>query len=372
MQHERFAERLRALESEVERAVAESGGESAIGGYVTDGIEAVLASYARVAREVESGAGRLSRLLGFGVARDGRAIEDRALDDGLRRDRAHDGPTLDDRAHDGPTLDDRAHDGPTLDDRAHDGPTLDDDPLLGLLLRGLYHAWFRVEVSGLENVPRTGRVLLVANHSGGLFPHDAAMLTIALEGHRTARRDARPLVDDHVCNLPLLSELARRIGGVRARPENAERLLADDQAVIAFPEGVAGLAKPYAQRYRVRRFGRGTFVRAALRTGAPVVPVAVIGAEEAHPVLGRWDWLGERLGLPYFPLTPTFPWLGTLGLVPLPSKWRIEIGPPLRWSGRTDTRAGNAAHVARRNEEVRQQVQRLVAEALERRGHAFL
>lgn len=353
VQHERFAERLRALESEVERAVAESGGESAIGGYVTDGIEAVLAGYARVAREVESGAGRLSQILGFAAGRDQGGRLGRLPEDAPRDHRAHE-------------------DGPRHGDRPHDGPTLDDDPLLGLLLRGLYHAWWRVEVSGLENVPRTGRVLLVANHSGGLFPHDAAMLTIALEAHRTARRDARPLLDDHVCNLPLLSELARRIGGVRARPENAERLLADDQAVIAFPEGVAGLAKPYAQRYRVRRFGRGSFVRAALRTGAQVVPVAVIGAEEAHPVLGRWDWLGQRLGLPYFPLTPTFPWLGTLGLVPLPSKWRIEIGRPLRWSGRSDTRAGNAAHVARRNEDVRQQVQRLVAEALERRGHAFL
>jgi 1-acyl-sn-glycerol-3-phosphate acyltransferase len=330
VQHERFSERLRAFESEVERAVAESGGESSVGGYVADSLEAVLAGYARVAREVESGAGWLPRMLGFAAAA-----------------------------------------GDAEDDAAS-GPTLDDDPVLGLLLRGLYHAWWRVEVAGLENVPRTGRVLLVANHSGGLFPHDAAMLTIALEGRRTARRDARPLLDDFVCNLPLVAELGRRIGGVRARPETAERLLADDQAVIAFPEGTAGLGKPYAQRYRVRRFGRGAYVRAALRTGAVVLPVAIIGAEEAHPVVGRWDWLGARLGLPYFPLTPTFPWLGVLGLVPLPSKWRIEIGPPLAWSGRTDARTGNAAHLARRNEDVRQQVQRLVAEALERRGHAFL
>lgn len=329
VQHDRFAERLRALESEVERAVAESGGESTVGTVLNDGLEAVLAGYARVAREVEAGAGWLPRMLGFGAGRDDEA-----------------------------------------DDVS--GPTLDDDPILGLLLRGLYHAWWRVEVTGLENVPRTGRVLLVANHSGGLFPHDAAMLTIALEGRRTARRDARPLLDDYLWNLPVVAELGRRIGGVRARPETAERLLADDQAVIAFPEGTAGLGKPYAQRYRVRRFGRGAYVRAALRTGATVVPVAIIGAEETHPVVGRWDWLGQRLGLPYFPLTPTFPWLGVLGLVPLPSKWRIEIGRPLAWSGRTDARAGNAAHLARRNDDVRQQVQRLVAEALERRGHAFL
>lgn len=333
VQHERFAERLRALESEVERAVAESGGESAVTSYLNGGVEAALAGYARVARDIESGAGWLPRVLGFGARRD---------------------------------------DAATDADEATAGPTLDDDPLLGFLLRGLYRAWWRVEVTGLENVPRTGRVLLVANHSGGLFPHDAAMLTIALEERRTARRDARPLLDDFVCNLPLVAELGRRIGGVRARPETAERLLAGDQAVIAFPEGTAGLGKPYAQRYRVRRFGRGAYVRTALRTGAPVLPVAIIGAEEAHPVVGRWDWLGQRLGLPYFPLTPTFPWLGVAGLVPLPSKWRIEIGEPLAWSGRTDSRAGNAAHLARRNEDVRQQVQRLVAEALERRGHAFL
>jgi 1-acyl-sn-glycerol-3-phosphate acyltransferase len=330
VQHDRFAERLRALESEIERAVAESGGESGVTTYLTSGFEAVLAGYARIAREVEAGAGWLPRLLGLGGTQG----------DGDRDETA--------------------------------GPTLDDDPVLGLLLRGLYHAWWRVEVTGLENVPRTGRVLLVANHSGGLFPHDAAMLTIALEGRRTARRDARPLLDDYVWGLPVVAELGRRIGGVRARPETAERLLADDQAVIAFPEGTAGLGKPYAQRYRVRRFGRGAYVRAALRTGAVVVPVAIIGAEETHPVVGRWDWLGQRLGLPYFPLTPTFPWLGVLGLVPLPSKWRIEIGRPLAWSGRTDARAGNEAHLARRNDDVRQQVQRLVAEALERRGHAFL
>jgi 1-acyl-sn-glycerol-3-phosphate acyltransferase len=332
VQHERFAERLRALESEVERALEESGGESTVASSVNDGFEAMLAGYARVAREVEAGAGWLPRVLGFASGRD---PADEPRDDAY-------------------------------------GPTLDDDPVLGFLLRGLYHAWWRVEVTGLEHVPRTGRVLLVANHSGGLFPHDAAMLTVALEGHRTARRDARPLLDDFVCNLPLVAELARRIGGVRARPETAERLLADDQAVIAFPEGVAALGKPYAQRYGVRRFGRGAYVRAALRTGAVVLPVAIIGAEEAHPVVGRWDWLGQRLGLPYFPLTPTFPWLGMLGLVPLPSKWRIEIGQPMPWSGRTDARAGNAAHLARRNEDVRQHVQRLVVEALERRGHAFL
>jgi 1-acyl-sn-glycerol-3-phosphate acyltransferase len=332
VQHDDFAERLRAFESEVGRALEESGGESSVPGFLGDGLEALLAGYARVAREVEAGAGWLPRVLGFGT---------------------------------------RSEDADAGSD-AVSGPTLDDDPVLGFLLRGLYHAWWRVEVTGLEHVPRTGRVLLVANHSGGLFPHDAAMLTVALEGHRTARRDARPLLDDFVCNLPLVAELARRIGGVRARPETAERLLADDQAVIAFPEGVAALGKPYAQRYRVRRFGRGAYVRAALRAGAVVVPVAIIGAEETHPVVGRWDWLGQRLGLPYFPLTPTFPWLGMLGLVPLPSKWRIEVGRPLPWSGRTDARAGNAAHVARRNEDVRQQVQRLVVEALERRGHAFL
>ena len=331
--HERFRDRLRALDSEVERAVAESGGESAVTSILTEGLEMLLAGYARVAREVESSAGWLPRVLGFGAAGEAPAS---ALGD----------------------------DAP--------GPTLDDDPILGPLLRGLYHAWWRVEVTGLENVPRAGRVLLIANHSGGLLPHDAAMLAIALEGRRTARHDVRALLDDFVWNLPLVSEIGRRIGGVRARPETAERLLADDRAVIAFPEGAAGLGKAYAQRYRVRRFGRGAYVRAALRTGATVVPVAIIGAEETHPVVGRWDWLAERLGLPYFPLTPTFPWLGLLGLVPLPSKWRIEFGRPLAWSGRTDARAGNAAHLARRNEDVRQHVQRLVAEALERRGHPFL
>lgn len=322
--HVRFQERLRALETEVERAVAESGADASARSAIADGFEALLAGYARVVREIEAGAGWLPRLAGLAGPDDG------------------------------------------------GDATLDDDLVLRGLLRALYHGWWRVETVGLEHVPRTGPVLLVANHSGGLLPHDAAMLTIALEDHRTARRDVRPLLDDFVCDLPLLATLAGRIGGVRARPEAAPRLLADGQAVIAFPEGVAALAKPYAQRYRVRRFGRGTAVRAALQGGVAVVPVAIIGAEEAHPVVARWDWLGRRIGLPHLPLTPTFPWLGLFGLVPLPSKWRIEFGPPLAWSGRVDPRAGDRAHVAARNEDVRQQVQRLVAEALERRGSAFL
>lgn len=332
--HERFAERLRAIEREVERAYAASGGRDAAGSLLADAAEAVLAGYARIARDLERGSllTGVRSWIGLGAANDAA--------------------------------------GATEAGAAHDAPT--DDLLLRPLLRALYQYWWRVDVTGLEHVPQTGPVLLVANHAGGLFPHDAAMLATALAERRAAPRDVRALLDDPFCDLPLVGDLARRIGGVRARPEEAERLLATGRAVIAFPEGIAGIAKPYARRYRVQRFARTSFVGAALRAGVPVLPVAIIGAEEAHPVLARWDALGKRIGLPYLPLTPTFPWFGLFGLVPLPSKWRIEIGAPVEWPRRAGRALADRALVARRNEDLRQRVQRMVAEALERRGHAFL
>jgi 1-acyl-sn-glycerol-3-phosphate acyltransferase len=196
------------------------------------------------------------------------------------------------------------------------------------LLEFLYSAWFRVECQGLEHVPSTGRAVLVANHAGTL-PYDSLMLVHAVRRDHQARRDVRPLVEDPVFHLPFLGPIMNRIGGVRADPDNAERLLLRDELVAVFPEGEKGMGKLWRDRYRLQRFGRGGFVRLALRTGAPIIPVAIVGAEEAAPMVGKITWFAKSIGIPWVPLTVTFPWLGPAGLLPLPSKWRLRFGAPI-------------------------------------------
>ncbi len=196
------------------------------------------------------------------------------------------------------------------------------------LFEFLYSRWFRVEASGLENIPARGRALLVANHAGSL-PYDSAMVMHAVRRDHPSRRDVRPLVEDTVFHLPFLGPIMNRIGGVRADPDNAERLLRKDELVAVFPEGEKGMGKLWKDRYRLQRFGRGGFVKLALRTGAPIIPVAVVGAEEAAPMLGKITWFAKNIGIPWIPVTPTFPWLGPAGLLPLPSKWYIQFGAPI-------------------------------------------
>jgi len=242
------------------------------------------------------------------------------------------------------------------------------------LLRLLYERWWRVEAEGIAAVPAAGRALVVANHSGGLFPYDGLMIAHALREHHPAGgRDARVLVEDWTYHFPVLGPLLARAGVVRASAANAERLLEREQAIVVFPEGAKGAGKYYRDRYRLQRFARGGFVRLALRTGAPLVPVAVIGAEEIHPVLARWQWVARVLGVPYFPVTPTFPWLGMLGLVPLPTKWRLVFGPPIELAAEH----GPDAHeddllVNRLTEAVRERVQRMIIEALRARDSVFV
>ncbi len=196
------------------------------------------------------------------------------------------------------------------------------------LFEFLYSKWFRVQATGLENIPARGRALLVANHAGSL-PYDSAMVMHAVRRDHPARRDVRPLVEDTVFHLPFLGPIMNRIGGVRANPENAERLLLKDELVAVFPEGEKGMGKLWKDRYRLQRFGRGGFVKLALRTGAPIIPVAVVGAEEAAPMLGKVTWFAKNIGIPWIPVTPTFPWLGPAGLLPLPSKWYVQFGKPI-------------------------------------------
>lgn len=202
------------------------------------------------------------------------------------------------------------------------------DSVLLAPLRPLYSSWFRVETRGLEHVPDSGAALVVANHSGTVAL-DALMVQLALLDHHPAHRHLRMLGADLVFRTPFLSALARKGGATLACTEDAERLLSGGQLVGVWPEGFKGVGKPFSQRYRLQRFGRGGFVSAALRTGVPIVPCSIVGAEEIYPILANLAPLARLLNLPYLPVTPTFPLLGPLGLVPLPSKWLIEFGEPL-------------------------------------------
>ena len=195
--------------------------------------------------------------------------------------------------------------------------------------RTLYERWFRVEVNGVENIPSVGGALLVANHAGGLWALDAAMTAVAVRTEHPQRRYLRMLGAELVFRTPLVGELARKAGATMACGPDAERLLRGGELVGVWPEGFKGIGKPFRDRYKLQRFGRGGFVHAAVRAGVPVMPVSIIGSEEIHPVLRNARTLARLLDLPYFPLTPTFPWLGPLGLIPLPSKWYIEFGAPI-------------------------------------------
>jgi 1-acyl-sn-glycerol-3-phosphate acyltransferase len=216
-------------------------------------------------------------------------------------------------------------------------------------------------VDGIENIPRAGRAILVANHSGAL-PYDALMLMRAVEREHPARRRLRPLIEDDVFHFPYLGTFLNRMGGVRACPENAERLLAEEELVAVFPEGIQGIGKLYRDRYRLQRFGRGGFVKLALKTGSPIIPVGVVGAEEATPMVARMTWLARAVGLPHLPVTPT-------GLLPLPSKWRIRFGEPLDLARAHGKGSGeDRLLVSRLAETVRTQIQAIIDDLLERRG----
>jgi 1-acyl-sn-glycerol-3-phosphate acyltransferase len=238
-------------------------------------------------------------------------------------------------------------------------------------LEFLYDRWWRVETIGARNVPSHGRAMLVANHAG-VLPWDATMISVGLLREHPLPRYARFLVLDWAFQLPYVSVAMRKVGGVVASPYNALRLLEQDELVAVFPEGAKGAGKPFKERYRLERFGRGGFVEIALRTGAPIVPVAVVGSEEIYPKVGEAPALARLIGAPYFPLTPTFPLLGPLGFVPLPSKWRIEFGEPIETARFGPEAAEDRSFVFELSEQVREAVQNKVYENLVERGPAFL
>ena len=238
-------------------------------------------------------------------------------------------------------------------------------------LRLLYEKWFRIEAIDIENVPSTGGALLVANHSGTVAV-DAVMTAVAMHDHHPARRPLRMLGADLIFDTPVLGPLARRAGNTLACNEDAERLLNAGEAVSVFPEGFKGVGKPFSQRYKLQRFGRGGFVSAAIRTGVPIIPCAIVGAEEIYPLLGNIKPLARALGLPYFPVTPTFPLLGPLGAIPLPSKWLIEFGEPIPTDHLPDGAAEDPMIVFNMADRVRETIQQALYRLLLRRGHPFL
>jgi len=230
----------------------------------------------------------------------------------------------------------------------------------------LYYKYWRVSVEGIENIPDRGKALIVANHSGTL-PFDGSMIRTALLNNHPSRRDVRFLVEDFVYYLPFVGTWMYRIGGVRAAPDNAERLLNKGHLVTVFPEGEKGIGKSYKQRYHLQRFGRGGFIKLVLKTGAPIIPCAVIGAEETHPLLYRTSFLAKPFGIPYVPITPTLPWLGPLGLIGLPAKWTIIFGKPIDLSEYGKEVTDNELLVHHLSEKVRQTVQEMIREGLKKR-----
>lgn len=236
-------------------------------------------------------------------------------------------------------------------------------------LRPIAEKWFRIEVRGAERIPSEGGALVVANHSGTV-PVDAAMTTLVVNDH--AHRTLRLLGADLVFTLPFVGELARKMGATLACTEDAERLLAEGHIVGVWPEGFKGIGKPYSERYKLQRFGRGGFVSAAMRAGVPIVPVSIVGAEEIYPLVGNVPSLARLLGLPYMPITPFFPWLGPLGLIPLPSKWIIEFGDPIRTDAYPPEAADDPMLVFNVTDQVRETIQQTLYALLVDRGHPFV
>jgi 1-acyl-sn-glycerol-3-phosphate acyltransferase len=230
----------------------------------------------------------------------------------------------------------------------------------------IYSRYFRVEVHGADRVPSEGRCVLVANHSGTL-PLDGMMLRLAMRHEHPRHREVRWLAEDVIFHFPFLGAFSNRLGAVRACPENAERLLDHGALVAVFPEGLKGIGKLYKDRYQLQRFGRGGFVKLCLRTRTPIVPVAILGGEETNPMLARVEYLTRALGIPYLPVTPTFPLLGPLGLLPAPTKWKVFFGEPIDIGGHGAESAEDEILVGRLTEQVRGAIQAMLDHAVSQR-----
>jgi 1-acyl-sn-glycerol-3-phosphate acyltransferase len=238
------------------------------------------------------------------------------------------------------------------------------------LVKPMWQRWWRVEWLGLSNVRSKGAAMLVPNHAGTV-PVDALVLKSGLLDVHPAHRHVRLLAADLAFRLPLVAPLARKMGGTLACDEDATRLLEAGELLAVFPEGYKGVGKGWRNRYRLQRFGRGGFVELALRTRTPIVPVAIVGSEEIYPMIANAKRVARLAGLPYFPVTPFFPWLGPLGMVPLPSKWIVEFGKPIPTDRYPEDAWQDAMLVFDLTDRVRDTIQQMLYQNLMRRRSLF-
>jgi len=233
----------------------------------------------------------------------------------------------------------------------------------------LYSVYWRVDVFGIENIPTEGPAMLVANHSGTI-PIDGAMLKMAvLKEHG---RNPWLLAGDIAFKIPGFGSFIKTAGNAPADRKTTLKLMDDGELLGVFPEGYKGIGKGWKNRYKLQRFGRGGFIEMCMESGAPVIPVGIIGAEEAYPMIGNLKFLARRFGAPYFPITPTFPLLGPLGAIPLPSKWIIAIGEPIPMIEYGPKAADDTQLVLELTDHVRHTVQELINENLAKRRHTFI
>jgi 1-acyl-sn-glycerol-3-phosphate acyltransferase len=218
----------------------------------------------------------------------------------------------------------------------------------------------------MENVPR-GRVLLIGNHAGNTFAYDGAMLGMAMFLEADPPRVVRGMAEYYLPQIPFFSTLMHRMGSVVGTPENCVQLLENGEAIMVFPEGERGFVKPWRKRYQLQRFGLG-FLRLALETGTPIVPVGIVGAEEQSPAIARLEWLGRLVGAPAAPITLTFPWLGLAGFLPLPVKFRLRFGAPLHFEGDPND---DDASIEKKVEQVKDAIRGLIQEGLAARRSWF-
>jgi 1-acyl-sn-glycerol-3-phosphate acyltransferase len=238
------------------------------------------------------------------------------------------------------------------------------------LAKPLYERYFRVQTLGIDRVPSEGAALMVGNHSGTV-PLDAIMIQYAVATEHPQKRTIRNVAANLPFRMPFIGPLARKSGNAVACDEDAYELLRRGELVGVFPEGYKGVGKGWNERYRLQRFGRGGFIEIALRTRVPIIPIAVVGAEEAYPMIGNAKLLAKAFGYPYFPITPTFPWLGPLGALPLPSKWIIEFGDPVPMDDYPDDAAEDAMLVFDLADRIRDTIQQMLYRNLNLRRGAF-
>jgi 1-acyl-sn-glycerol-3-phosphate acyltransferase len=238
------------------------------------------------------------------------------------------------------------------------------------LARPLYERYFRVQTLGIDRIPDAGPALLVGNHSGTI-PLDAVMVQYAVATEHPYKRGVRNVAADLAFRTPFIGPLARKTGNAVACNEDAHELLRRGELVGIFPEGYKGVGKGWKDRYKLQRFGRGGFMEVALRTRVPIIPVAIVGAEEAFPMIANAKFLARALGYPYFPITPTFPLLGPLGLLPLPSKWIIEFGDPIPMDDYPEDASEDAMLVFDLADRVRDTIQQMLYKNLNMRRGTF-